>query len=124
MTNSAGLTAAILAIALLCACEEGQQPENNLVSAGPQADYQTRLQALPETARNAVFIRALRDAGFDCQHVEASAFEGAANGAPTWSARCDDGNRWTIAIGPNGVAQVANAEPPAGAVGPESKKTS
>jgi len=96
--------AAAAALALLAGCGGSEQPAAN--EAGAAVDYQAKLQAMAEGGRNTTFIRAIRDAGFDCQHVASSSFEGETNGAPTWSAHCDDGSNWSIVIGEGGVAQV------------------
>jgi hypothetical protein len=98
----------LLALALIAGCERGDQPQASQQTQGTQAGYQARLQAMPEQERNAVFIRAIRDAGFDCQHVADSAYQGPVSDAPTWVAGCDDGSRWMIMIGNDGTAQVVD----------------
>ncbi|MGE5722242.1 MAG: hypothetical protein ACM3YM_07245 [Sphingomonadales bacterium] len=96
-------TAIAAALALLAGCGGNKQQQGNEAAlANAQQDYQTQLQAMPEASRNAVFIRAIRDAGFDCQQVDASA----ATGATSWAAHCSDGRQWTIAIGTDGLAHV------------------
>jgi len=87
-----------------CGREAPDAQERN-VAAGA-GDYQARLEALPEAQRNAVFIRAIRDAGQPCQGVQSSVRQGEINNAPAWTATCEGGVRWTIAIGSDGVAQV------------------
>jgi hypothetical protein len=104
------------ALLLLAACnrggpqaEQAAQPAgqpNGQQGANAQRDYQARLAAMPEAERNAVFIRAVRDAGFDCQHVGSSSYQGVSAGSPTWVATCDDASNWVILIGSNGSAQV------------------
>ena len=97
-----------LAAVPLCGCEGGA-PENAVRDIEvPEGDYQARLLAMPEGQRNAVFIRAIRDAGRDCQNVERSAFQGEQMGQPVWAARCGDGGNWVIVIGRAGIAQVAS----------------
>ena len=103
-------TCAALAFAL-AGCEGGA-PEaaneaNETQVAGPEAT-ENQLEALPEGQRNAVFIRAIQDAGQQCQHVESSVRAGEHQGFPVWTARCTDGVEWTIVIGNDGVAQVLN----------------
>ena len=102
-------TCAALGIAL-AGCEGGA-PEvanaANEVVASP-GETQNQLEALPEGQRNAVFIRALQDAGQECQHVESSARAGEHQGLPLWTARCTGGTEWTIVIGNDGVAQILN----------------
>ena len=101
-----GSLAAVLA---LCACDRGTPEQKTKDIEVPEGDYQARLQAMPEAERNAVFIRAIRDAGLPCQHVQSSSFEGQTDGAPTWRTRCDETGEWFIVIGRDGVAQVADA---------------
>ena len=101
-------TCATLALLALGGCERGTPEEDTKKIDVPEGDYQARLQALPEGQRNAVFIRALRDAGRDCQGVTSSAFQGAIQGRPTWTVRCEDGIGWVILIGKAGVAEVVN----------------
>ena len=43
------------------------------------------LEAMPEGQRDAVFIRAIRDARLDCQHVESSAAAPPYQGRPVWN---------------------------------------
>ena len=104
-------TCAALAVAL-AGCEGGtQQAANDAADvsngAAPEAT-ENQLEALPEGQRNAVFIRAIQDAGQQCQHVESSARAGEHEGFPVWTARCSGGTEWTIVIGNDGVAQVLN----------------
>lgn len=100
----------LCAAALIAACDSGA-PENDVQPIDVvQGDYQARLMAMQEGQRNAVFIRAIRDAGRDCQNVESSAFQGERNGQPVWTARCGDGQNWVIVIGRDGIAQVANSQ--------------
>lgn len=101
--------AAAAALLPLAACERGgsqaEQPGKN-AAADAQRDTQARLTAMAEGERNAVFIRAIRDAGFDCQHVDSSSYQGMSAGSPTWVATCDKASNWVILIGSNGAAQV------------------
>ena len=59
---------------------------------------------------NGVFIRAIRDAGRECQHVESSERAGEHQGFPVWQARCSDGGTWTIVVMNDGTAAVINAD--------------
>ena len=108
---SCSLCAAILAM-LNAGCSKGMdsQPQQKTATAAPKDDYAARIRAMPEAARNAVFIRAIRDARFDCQHV-ASSSEVGKNGSAAWSAVCSDSGQWIIGIGANGNAQVTRGAP-------------
>lgn len=91
--------AAALLLLIAGACDGGVTPQ-----PGQPADggYAAKVKAMPAGQRDAVLIRAIRDARQDCQHVTSSAPAG--EGA--WDARCDDGRVWRIAIGEDGAAQV------------------
>lgn len=104
MLKLTALMPAALAV-LLAACQNNAPEPRNEAAAGAQS-VQNELAALPEGQRNAVFIRAIRDANQDCQHVESSTLVGEHQGFPLWSARCDGGRTFTIAIGNAGEAQV------------------
>ena len=71
--------------------------------------YGERLQAMPDGQRNAVFIRAIRDAGLACQHVAGSTPNADYRGMPVWNVRCDGGGNWTVVLGNGGIAQILNA---------------
>ena len=104
------MRAALLAtIAAGCGPTGGPSQQGN-EAVGSTADYQARLAAMPEGERNAVFIRALRDARLECQHVDSSESAGEYQNMPVWTARCTGGGNWTIVIGENGVAQILNAD--------------
>lgn len=99
---------AIAALAIPAGCDSGKPAEGVKKIEVPEGDYQARLQTMPEGQRDAVFIRALRDAKRDCQGVVSSAYQGLLQGRPTWTARCDDGVGWVIIIGKDGIAEVVN----------------
>ena len=100
-------------IATLAGCgDTTPDNESQIEVPGPQP-YQEELKAMPEAARNATFIRAIRDAGQACQHVESSSFVGEEQGFPVWEARCTESGVWKIMIQNDGVAQVIeSAEQP------------
>lgn len=90
----------------LAACGGGGTNEATDAGSNPALPAGNRVAALPEGARDAVFIRAIRDAGFDCQHVDSSVSVAPVRGLPAWRATCRGGGRWTILIAPEGTAQV------------------
>ena len=106
MRTLSSRAAAVLALAL-AGCDAGG--ERNVTVEGP-GNVQNALAAMPEGQRNAVFVRAIQDAGEECQHVESSEPAGEHQGFPVWNATCQGGGTWTIVIMNNNVAQVLNAE--------------
>lgn len=76
------------------------------VPAVAETDYQQRLRTMADGQRDAVFIRALRDAGIPCQGVEESSYLGTNQGNASWTASCDDRSQWLITVGSGGVAQI------------------
>lgn len=100
-----------LALALaLAGCGDRVKQADNEATAGraAAADYQKEILALDEGQRNATFIRAIRDADTQntCQGVVTSAYVGEHQGAPMWTAQCEDGTDWAILLGDAGTAQV------------------
>lgn len=101
-----GTGAALIALA---GCGDTTSADENAIEVpGPEA-YQQELQSMEEGARNAVFIRAIRDAGQECQHVESSSLAGEEQGFPVWEARCAESGVWKIVIQNDGVAQVVRS---------------
>lgn len=109
MKPMTALAGGFAVLSFLAGCDSGAPvPETTNITV-PQGDYQARLAQMPEGQRNAVFLRAIRDAGRDCQHVQTSAAASDLDGTPAWTATCDNGVRWLILIGADGIAQVTNA---------------
>lgn len=93
--------------AMTAACGNPQTAQTS--PGSNMASNAERIAAMPDGQRNAVFIRAIRDAGLDCQHVEASRPAGIYDGHPVWSAGCIGGGRWTIVLTGSG-AQIIDAD--------------
>jgi len=100
--------AAAALAAALGACGDTATETSNVEVAGPE-ETENRLESLPEGQRNAVFIRAISDAGQECQHVESSERAGEHQGFPVWNAHCAGGGTWTIVVMNDGTAAVLNA---------------
>jgi hypothetical protein len=97
----------IMALALATAACGGGQNQGANGNGGSAAEPVTnQVAALSDAQRNGVFIRALRDAGFDCQHVERSVPAGTIQNMPAWRATCQGGGEWTILITADGSAQI------------------
>jgi hypothetical protein len=104
--------AATAALALLAACGEAEQANQAAAQPAGQSaqEYQVQIAAMPQATRNAVFIRAIRDGGYDCQQVESSGFIS----GTSWRARCEDGSDWVITLADGGTAQVTRGTPAEG----------
>ncbi|MFN3946455.1 MAG: hypothetical protein ACK4K7_16190 [Allosphingosinicella sp.] len=121
-------------IMALAACGPGgpATPENVAIDVPDSAEYQQQLAAMPEGQRNAVFIRALQDAGHgnECQQVESSTQAGEEQGFPVWQVRCRGDSVWKVIIANDGVAQVMRSAEDAelgvggNVLGPESNQLS
>ena len=92
----------------LVACSSGGEPAGKAKTQedSSPAAMQARLEALPEGQRNGVFMRAIRDAGQECQHVDRSERAGDHEGLPLWRAWCEGETSYTIVIARSGAAQV------------------
>lgn len=102
-------TSALLGLALVGCSGQPDTVDESPPDADGALSYQQQLAAMPEGQRNAVFIRAIRDAGQACQHVDSSTSTGLSRGMPVWSVRCSGGGNWSVVLGENGVAQVVDA---------------
>lgn len=102
------------AATLLTACGGDPQPGNSAVGnsdAGNAADatnYQAEVIALPLAARQGVFLRAIRDAKFQCQNVTESEKLDPREGNPTWRATCDGRTPHIISITKDGTANIVS----------------
>jgi hypothetical protein len=106
MRRVIGVAAACAGL-VVTACGGGDAaPETEANKTEDIAAMQAQLEALPEAQRNGVFMRAIRDARGECQHVESSERAGEQQGMPVWRAFCDSGASFTIVITPGGGAQV------------------
>ena len=105
--------------AATAACGSGGQNNAGPTAATANAPEPAgnRVAALSEGQRNAVFIRAIRDAGLQCQHVERSTPAGTAQTMPVWRATCQGGRDYLIGIGADGTAQILPEGGNGGAVG-------
>jgi len=66
-----------------------------------------KVLAMSDRQRNVVFIRALMDAGIDCQSVESSQRLPDQDGKPLWRANCPSGAHM-ISITPDGTANIVS----------------
>ena len=97
---------------LLGACGGGQKAENVAAAAnavGENAANATNVQAevlaLAPAARDGVFLRAVRDAGFNCQEVTQTERFDPVNGNPSWRIYCGK-TPHIISITRDGTAKI------------------
>lgn len=96
---------------LLAACDAA--PSNTTAAsseAQPPSAFQNQVVAMSDEARNVVFIRAIRDAGHDCQGVTQSERRAdQPDGNLLYQATCNDGASYGVSLGRDGTAQVIGA---------------
>ncbi|HEX8639967.1 MAG TPA: hypothetical protein VF704_02310 [Allosphingosinicella sp.] len=103
-----GASAALVLSLAACGGTDRETAAETAVANGAES-VANRLEAMPEGQRKAVFIRAIQDAGQECQHVESSQRAGEHQGFPVWNATCAGGGTWTIVVREDGTANVLNA---------------
>lgn len=99
----------VLAAALALSACDSQPAAPPPLPQGPSA-FQKQVAALTDAQRNAVFIRAIRDAGHDCQGVTGSVAKPPVGGDPLWHATCSDKATYGVVIGREGTATVVAAQ--------------
>jgi hypothetical protein len=99
----------LLGACALASCDAGVKPDEPTENQNLRA-MKGRIDELAEGQRNAVFLRAIRDARQPCQAVVGSAYNGINFGRPSWAARCADGQDWLVMIEASGRALVAKRE--------------
>ena len=103
------------AVLVLGACSGGEsanQAENQVNAAPVRLDEtQRRVTGLSEGERNAMLIRAIRDARQPCQHVQESMLASEARTAPVYFATCEDGAVYAVAISAGGNVSVRAVTP-------------
>jgi hypothetical protein len=108
-----GRAGGLAAIAALAACSANSEPAGKVDVAdnSSAAAMQSRLESLSESERDAVFLRAIRDAHRECQHVDRSERAGEHQGRPIWRAWCEGETSYTVVMTQSGTVQVlADAE--------------
>lgn len=93
-----------IALLVTSGCTRQEQAADN---AG-QGNYTARVIALPEASRDAVFLRAIRDAGLLCQQVLGSERVETRGTPPVWRARCEDGSAHLMTVSAEGIVTVTS----------------
>ena len=94
---------------LLAACGGTATPSPAPTATVSANGYVAKVRALPDKQRAGVLLRAIRDAGHDCQAVVAEQPATAQGASAAWVATCDDRAHWVVVIGDDGTATVADA---------------
>lgn len=102
---------ALTGAALLSACGGGNTTNEvtaNQLAAENAADatnYQAEVMALSPQLRDGVFLRALRDAGFNCQEITEVEAREPVSGNPAWRVQCS-GVPHIVSISRDGTAKI------------------
>jgi hypothetical protein len=78
---------------------------DNVTGAG---NVTAAVLAMNDRQRNVVFVRALLDAGMDCQGVASSVRLPDQDGKPLWRANCTNNTAHMITITPDGTANIVS----------------
>lgn len=90
----------------LAAC--GTPAPNETGTSNSSVDYVAEVLELPDAQLRAVLFRAVRDAGLECQGLDAAERVGAEDGRPQWRARCTDGTQHLVTVDRSGTALVVS----------------
>ena len=99
----------------LAGCDGASAPTT--AAAPADTAFFNQVAALPEGQREGLLLRAIRDAGQNCQGVTATTRAGEPGGPPAWLATCTDKGQWLVVLKADGTAQVTNARDIARAAG-------
>ena len=113
MRPNTAIAFATIFSALVCGCDRGEGASANASAAGAANEavpVGERVAALHEGQRKGVFIRAIRDANFDCQGIRTAVRADDYRDMPVWTVTCSNGTDYTVVIPRSGVAQVFNAD--------------
>jgi hypothetical protein len=104
----AALGVAPLALLAACGSPATDAATNTTDVTVPAGNTARTVENLPEGQRTAVFLRAVRDSGQQCQTVTKSEKVSAAGAPPAWQVTCDGGRQWIVAIDAAGTATVTD----------------
>ncbi|TKD53124.1 hypothetical protein [Sphingomonas baiyangensis] len=97
----------LAAMMLVAGCGGGSAPAvppANDMAEPATTNFQAQVAALDDERRNLVMIRAIRDAGLNCQEVTSS--RRTESEGMTYLATCDAGTNFLVTIGADGNARV------------------
>jgi hypothetical protein len=90
------------------ASEPANAEANAVGNAANGENATAAVLAMNDRQRNVVFIRALMDAGIDCQAVTSSVRLPDQDGKPLWRANCSNKSAHMIGITPDGTANIVS----------------
>lgn len=97
----------LLAMTLLSACDPAPTQPAAKPSPLPPSEFQKKVAALTDAERRIVFIRAIRDAGKDCQGVETAERQpDLPTGEQYFVATCTDGTKYGVLLGRTDTAKI------------------
>lgn len=115
---------ALAVLALLGGCQSGPENvtnitvvdddsgndvvESNAVGNAASENVTAKVLAMGDRERNVVFVRAILDAGLQCDGVKSSERLPDRDGKPLWRANCSGGNSHMITITPDGIANIVS----------------
>ena len=101
-----GWTLMMAAAVLASGCKPAAPPVGNTAAPANAGNYQQKIAALSGPSRSGVFLRAIGDAGFDCQKIVSERAHAPIEDRPTWVARCQQGKPYILVLQPGGVFDV------------------
>lgn len=97
----------LLAMTLLSACESAPTAPAAKPTPMAPSEFQKKVAALTDAERNIVFIRAIRDAGKDCQGVTGAEKQpDLPTGEQYFVATCTDGTKYGVLLGRDDTAKI------------------
>lgn len=99
-------------ILALGACGGDKHSGETAAANSTEPNYTAKVLALPEKERQAVFFRAIRDAGLPCQSVTKSEILEPDARGPMWRASCEDGEDHLIQVTAGGTVNIVSRPTP------------
>ena len=108
------LVAAALSLAGCHAPQQATGNEQAQTAANAEARaFASKIDALTEPQRQGVFMRAITDAGLNCQKITSAKPHDPINGRPAWGVACLDGV-FVVVAAPDNTLQIVPGVPTTG----------
>jgi len=98
----------IFALAALAGCNSHKAAPSPKKDVAAQKDQAATVAALPARQRNAVFFRAVRDAGLPCQDIVKAEAVAGERKAKVWRVECEDHGVHLLSVPPTGPVLVTS----------------